>query len=231
MKVLSPESENSSRVEDGPAHYRLAHPSVCGFGGRLKRFADLVGSIFGLVLLSPVMAIVALGIRIQDGGSVFYRQDRVGLDEGVFTILKFRTMRPDAEQGRGATWSKSNDPRCTRFGAVLRRTGLDELPQLWNVLRGDMSLIGPRPERPEFVHEFRTQFPGYHQRHSLLGGLTGESSPFLVETLHGSRWVMQPSSSISSTSSPQFSALAGGLRGALEDDGSRSPSSGAVRCR
>ncbi len=155
--------------------YPSAHPSVCGFGGRFKRIADFGGSILGLAFLSPLMALVALGIRIQDGGPIFYRQDRVGLNGRVFTILKFRTMRRDAERATGPTWSKSNDPRCTRFGALLRRLGLDELPQLWNILKRDMSLVGPRPERPEFVHEFRTQFSGYHRRHSVLGGLTGYS--------------------------------------------------------
>ena len=175
MRVLSPESRTSSSLDEGTRPCPSAHPSVCGLGGRLKRITDLGGSIFGLVLLSPFMALVALGIRIEDGGPVFYSQERVGMNGRVFTVLKFRTMSPDAEHGRGPTWSKSNDPRCTRFGALLRRSGLDELPQLWNVVKGDMSLVGPRPERPEFVCEFRTRYPDYLQRNVLLGGLTGYS--------------------------------------------------------
>ena len=175
MKVLSPELTNSSRLDDASGGYPPTHPSIYGLGGRLKRIADISGAIVGFVFLSPLLVLVALGIRIQDGGSVFYRQDRVGLDGRVFTILKFRTMIRDAEYNRGPTWSKSNDPRCTRFGALLRRSGLDELPQLWNIIKGDISLVGPRPERPEFVHNFRTQYPDYQHRHSLLGGLTGYS--------------------------------------------------------
>jgi undecaprenyl-phosphate glucose phosphotransferase len=119
------------------------------------------------------MAVVALLIRIADGGPAFYRQVRVGLRGERFTILKFRTMRCEAEEGLGPIWSLKDDPRCTRFGAWLRRRGIDELPQLWNVLRGEMALVGPRPERPEFVKEFSTSHPGYDARHSVRCGLTG----------------------------------------------------------
>jgi lipopolysaccharide/colanic/teichoic acid biosynthesis glycosyltransferase len=102
-----------------------------------------------------------------------YAQERMGLDGRVFRIFKFRTMVPDAERESGAVWSSPGDPRRTRLGAFLRRTGLDELPQLWNVLRGDMSLVGPRPERPTLIEEFRREVPGYMLRHKVRAGLTG----------------------------------------------------------
>ena len=126
-----------------------------------------------LVLLSPLLAMIALLIRITDGGPVSYRQIRVGLDRRRFTILKFRTMHVDAERDLGAIWAVPDDPRCTRLGSYLRRLGLDELPQLWNVLRGEMSLVGPRPERPEFTREFRKEHPGYDFRHTVRPGITG----------------------------------------------------------
>src|SRR4029077_3862140 len=104
---------------------------------------------------------------------VFYRQTRIGLHGQPFTIIKFRTMHKDAERDLGAVWSVPHDPRCTRVGYYLRRLGLDELPQLWNILRGDMSLVGPRPERPEFTREFRKGYEGYELRHLVRSGLTG----------------------------------------------------------
>jgi lipopolysaccharide/colanic/teichoic acid biosynthesis glycosyltransferase len=127
----------------------------------------------GLLLLSPVLAAIALAIRITDGGAVFYRQIRVGLDRRRFTIIKFRTMHEEAERDLGAIWAVPGDPRCTRIGSYLRRLGLDELPQLWNVLRGEMSLIGPRPERPEFTRELRKEHGGYDVRHAVRPGITG----------------------------------------------------------
>jgi lipopolysaccharide/colanic/teichoic acid biosynthesis glycosyltransferase len=125
----------------------------------------------GLVLLSPLFAVLAAAIRCTDGGPVFYRQIRVGLQRRRFTIVKFRSMQPEAERDLGAIWAVPGDPRCTRIGAYIRRLGLDELPQLWNVLRGDMSLIGPRPERPEFTREFRKEHPGYDMRHHVRPSL------------------------------------------------------------
>jgi putative colanic acid biosynthesis UDP-glucose lipid carrier transferase len=126
-----------------------------------------------LVLLLPVLAIIAIAVRLSDGGSVLYRQVRVGLDRRRFTIIKFRSMQEDAERDLGAIWSVPGDPRCTRLGRHLRRFGLDELPQLWNVLRGEMSLVGPRPERPEFTREFRNEHHGYDVRHIVRPGITG----------------------------------------------------------
>jgi putative colanic acid biosysnthesis UDP-glucose lipid carrier transferase len=119
------------------------------------------------------MAVIALAVRLADGGTVFYRQTRVGLHGYRFTIIKFRSMHEDAEQQLGAIWSVPNDPRCTPLGHYLRRSGLDELPQLWNILCGHMSLVGPRPERPEFTREFRQEHVHYERRHNVRPGLTG----------------------------------------------------------
>jgi lipopolysaccharide/colanic/teichoic acid biosynthesis glycosyltransferase len=126
-----------------------------------------------LLFLAPVLALVALVVRLSGDGPVLYRQTRVGLNRRPFTILKFRTMFDDAECDLGPVWSVPNDPRCTTAGKYLRRFGLDELPQLWNILRGDMSLVGPRPERPEFTREFRKEYRLYEVRHMVRPGLTG----------------------------------------------------------
>ena len=119
------------------------------------------------------MAVIALAVHLADGGPVFHRQTRVGLNGRRFTIIKFRSMHENAEQHLGAIWSVPNDPRCTAIGHYLRRFGLDELPQLWNILRGEMSLAGPRPERPEFTREFRIEHAYYDLRHVVRPGLTG----------------------------------------------------------
>jgi sugar transferase (PEP-CTERM system associated) len=138
-----------------------------------KRSFDVLLATAGLLLAAPIMVIVALAVRFDSTGSVFYTQRRVGKDGVDFTIYKFRSMRADAEARTGAVWSTTGDPRVTRIGRFLRRTRLDELPQLWNVLRGDMSFIGPRPERPEFVAELTTRIPFYGQRHTVRPGVTG----------------------------------------------------------
>jgi lipopolysaccharide/colanic/teichoic acid biosynthesis glycosyltransferase len=119
------------------------------------------------------MALAALAIRVSSNGPVLYSQTRVGRNGVAFRIYKFRSMRVDAEATSGAVWSVENDPRVTRIGRFLRRTRVDELPQLWNVLRGDMSFIGPRPERPEFVADLELQIPYYGQRHVVRPGITG----------------------------------------------------------
>src|SRR5262249_29236620 len=124
---------------------RLSHRSVHGSDGVLKRVIDVCGAAFGLIVLSPLLFVVAAAIKISDGGPVFYKQIRVGLNGASFVIFKFRTMHDGAERDLGPVWSVPRDPRCTRLGGVLRRLGIDELPQLWNVLRGEMSLVGPRP--------------------------------------------------------------------------------------
>jgi sugar transferase (PEP-CTERM system associated) len=140
----------------------------------LKRATDLaVGVLMGIVL-APFLGAAALAVRLTSPGPVLYRQQRVGLNGRVFTIYKFRSMRVDAEAATGAVWATpGKDPRVTKVGAFLRRSRLDELPQLVNVLRGDMSLVGPRPERPEFVTGLTEQIPYYGQRHIVRPGLTG----------------------------------------------------------
>lgn len=140
---------------------------------RVKRASDVLFSLIGLTLASLLMGATALAVRISSPGSVLYTQRRVGKDGVVFTIYKFRSMREGAEEKSGAVWSVENDPRVTKIGRFLRRTRLDELPQLWNVLRGDMSFVGPRPERPEFVSRLSEQISYYGQRHVVRPGLTG----------------------------------------------------------
>jgi Undecaprenyl-phosphate glucose phosphotransferase len=138
-----------------------------------KRLVDLLIGGIALVIFSPLMAVIALGVRLTSSGPILYRQERMGLDGNRFQMLKFRTMVDDAEKATGPVWSKDYDPRITGFGFWLRRTSLDELPQLWNVLRGDMSLVGPRPERPPLIEEFRKSIPKYMLRHKVKAGMTG----------------------------------------------------------
>jgi sugar transferase (PEP-CTERM system associated) len=139
-----------------------------------KRLLDVAAAGLGLVLALPIMAAVALAIRLSSPGAVLYHQQRVGQHGRIFTIHKFRSMQVDAEAGTGPVWaSKAGDPRVTRVGRILRRTRLDEVPQLWNVLTGDMSFVGPRPERPEFVADLTRDIPFYGQRHIVRPGLTG----------------------------------------------------------
>ncbi len=141
--------------------------------GFAKRTLDIVLAAVGLIVLAPIMAIVAVAVRLSSPGPALYHQQRVGKQGRLFTVHKFRSMRPDAEKGTGAVWAQRGDPRVTPIGRLLRRTRLDEVPQLWNVLRGDMSFVGPRPERPEFVVELTKQIPFYGQRHVVRPGLTG----------------------------------------------------------
>ena len=138
-----------------------------------KRAFDIVGALIGLVLGMPIMAAVAMLVRFSSPGAVLYQQERIGLNGRVFRIHKFRSMRDDAEATTGPVWSTANDTRVTSVGRMLRLTRLDELPQLWNVLRGDMSIVGPRPERPQFVSQLTEQIPFYGQRHVVKPGLTG----------------------------------------------------------
>jgi sugar transferase (PEP-CTERM system associated) len=139
----------------------------------VKRAVDIVGAlILGAVAL-PLIPLIALAIKLDSKGPVLYTQRRVGRNDSFFDMYKFRSMRNDAESATGPTWADDHDPRITRVGAVLRKFRLDELPQLWNVLRGDMSLVGPRPERPEFVSELSKAFPLYDYRHFVRPGLTG----------------------------------------------------------
>jgi sugar transferase (PEP-CTERM system associated) len=138
-----------------------------------KRCLDILFSVLALALSLPVMAAVALAVRLDSQGPVLYRQTRVGLGGRCFEVLKFRSMSVNAETGKGAQWAKQNDPRVTRVGRRLRKYRLDEFPQLINVIRGDMSFVGPRPERPAFVEMLRKEIPYYDERHSVRPGITG----------------------------------------------------------
>jgi exopolysaccharide biosynthesis polyprenyl glycosylphosphotransferase len=145
----------------------------------VKRSMDIVLSSIGLFFLLPVFAVLAVLIKRSSAGPVFYRQERCGLNGKPFDMLKFRTMSVNAEVATGPVWAVKNDPRRTRFGAFLRQTSLDELPQLINVLRGEMSLVGPRPERPVFVNKLSRKIPHYPARHAVLPGITGLAQLFL----------------------------------------------------
>lgn len=138
-----------------------------------KRVMDAVLAAVGLVLVAPLMAVCALAVRVSDGPGVIFRQERVGRHGRPFVLLKFRTLRPADAQESATRWNVASDGRMSRVGRLLRRTSLDELPQLWNVLRGDMSLVGPRPERPFFVDRFSRTHPGYQDRHRMPVGITG----------------------------------------------------------
>jgi exopolysaccharide biosynthesis polyprenyl glycosylphosphotransferase len=158
---------------DGTPIINLSQPPLQGWNSMAKRGMDLALGIGALAALSPVLPLVALAIWLEDGGPVFFRQERMGLDGRRFDILKFRSMRVDAESTTGPVWAVKDDPRRTVIGAFLRRWSIDELPQLWNVLVGDMSLVGPRPERPSFVREFKHKVPQYMVRHRVKAGITG----------------------------------------------------------
>lgn len=146
---------------------------LAGIGQVAKRVVDIAGALFGIILFAPVMTLVALAVAGSSRGPIFYAQERMGLDGRRFLCLKFRSMHVNAEAATGAVWAKPGDHRTTVIGAFLRKTSLDELPQFFNVLVGDMSLVGPRPERPMFVDQFRRQVPGYYLRHKAKAGLTG----------------------------------------------------------
>jgi exopolysaccharide biosynthesis polyprenyl glycosylphosphotransferase len=164
-----------SSVEDfdGLPLISLREGPLVGWAAIQKRAFDVAVSAAALAVAAPVLGLIAVAIRMSSGAPVLYAQERMGLDGRVFRMLKFRTMVRDAERETGPVWARSGDPRETRIGGFLRRTSLDELPQLWNVLRGDMSLVGPRPERPVFIEQFRREVPGYMLRHKVKAGLTG----------------------------------------------------------
>jgi lipopolysaccharide/colanic/teichoic acid biosynthesis glycosyltransferase len=178
-------------IESAPERRRREPRALCG--AVCKRAIDLVGSAVGLVLLSPLFLLVALAIKLDSRGSIFYTQERVGVNRRRnghvptssgdrrsvnrygrgFRVYKFRSMVSDAEKGTGPVWAKAGDSRITRVGRLLRKMRLDEFPQLWNVLRGDMSLVGPRPERFFFVRQLEEVIPGYAQRCDVMPGITG----------------------------------------------------------
>ena len=178
-------------IEDAADTYEMAMRRVCSrkiqpsqlifssmLGPRphaitLQNFYSLVIGVVGLILASPLMLITALLVKFSSPGPILYRQKRVGLNGELFTLYKFRSMYADAEARTGAVWAKVDDPRITPVGRWLRRLRLDELPQLWNVVRGQMAIVGPRPERPEFVELLTQQIPYYRQRHAVKPGITG----------------------------------------------------------
>lgn len=168
--------------ETGRVKLDVMHPSWLAFaegfqatfvGDWAKRLFDITISVTLLILASPIMLLTAVAIRLESPGPVFYRQARIGENDGEFAVLKFRSMRNDAEKDGKAQWAQVNDPRVTRVGGIIRRYRIDELPQVFNVLKGEMSFIGPRPERPEFVRQLETKFPYYADRHQVKPGLTG----------------------------------------------------------
>ena len=158
---------------DGTPVINLSQVPLQGWNSMVKRSMDLVIAAAALVALLPFFPLVALAIWLEDRGPIFYRQERMGLDGKPFMIVKFRSMRINAEASSGPVWAIKDDPRRTRIGTFLRHWSLDELPQIWNVLMGDMSIIGPRPERPTFVREFKHKIPRYMLRHRVKAGITG----------------------------------------------------------
>ena len=159
-------------LEGLPVIHLSATPLV-GWASVYKRALDLAVALPALALLLPFLAVVAGSIAMTSGFPVFYRQDRMGFDGRLFSMIKFRTMQRDAEIESGPVWATEGDLRRTPVGRFLRRLSLDELPQLWNVVRGQMSLVGPRPERPVFIEVFRRELPGYMLRHRIKAGMTG----------------------------------------------------------
>jgi Undecaprenyl-phosphate glucose phosphotransferase len=164
-----------ARLEDldGVPVINVNEPPLQGVNSAVKRVIDVAISSLALTVLAVPLGLVALMIKVTSRGPVFYRQERMGLDGKSFTIVKFRSMYEDAERETGPVWATADDPRVTPFGRFLRRSNLDELPQLWNVFRGDMSIVGPRPERPHFVQQFKHRIPQYMLRHKVKAGLTG----------------------------------------------------------
>ena len=158
---------------DGTPVINLSQVPLQGWNSLAKRVMDIVISAAALLVVLPFFPAVALAIWLEDRGPIFYTQERMGLDGRSFMILKLRSMRIDAEASSGPVWAIRDDPRRTRVGRFLRHWSLDELPQIWNVLTGDMSIIGPRPERPTFVREFKHKIPQYMLRHRVKAGITG----------------------------------------------------------
>lgn len=152
---------------------RLREVPLAGWNGVVKRTMDVVLSGLALTLLSPLFLLITVAIKLDSRGPVFYRQERMGRDKRVFKMVKFRSMGVGAESDTGPVWARDSDERRTRVGGFLREWSLDELPQLWNVLMGHMSLVGPRPERPYFVEKFQHAVPDYFDRHRVKSGVTG----------------------------------------------------------
>jgi len=164
-----------ARLEDldGVPIINIHDVPLQGVNALIKRIIDITISGTALMILAIPCSIIALLIKWTSPGPVFYKQERMGLDGRPFTVFKFRSMSQNAEDVTGPIWARDDDPRCTPVGRFLRKTDFDELPQIWNVLRGDMSIVGPRPERPFFVDQFKHRFPQYMLRHKVKAGITG----------------------------------------------------------
>lgn len=169
---LATMSLRSSNLE-GQQVIGLRESPHFGINILVKRTMDIILSAMALIVLSPVLAAVAIAVKISSRGPILFRQERCGLNGTSFQMLKFRSMRVDAESGTGAVWARKGDDRTTAVGKFIRKTSLDELPQFWNVLVGDMSLVGPRPERPVFISRFSKTIPNYMSRHAVKAGITG----------------------------------------------------------
>ena len=170
------ELHNANRYTDeiwGVPLIRVRRAVYRSLWWRVKRLVDVVASALMLLFLAPVLAACALAVRLEGGPGVIFRQVRVGLDGRPFQVLKFRSLKPVDETESQTQWNIRHDDRLGPVGRFLRASSLDELPQLWNILRGDMSLVGPRPERPHFVQQFSTHIPRYTARHRVPAGLTG----------------------------------------------------------
>jgi Undecaprenyl-phosphate glucose phosphotransferase len=139
----------------------------------IKRLIDIIGSVVAIVVFSPIMLITAVAVKLTSKGPLIFKQERVGLHNKSFKMYKFRSMEVQNVADENKGWTTKNDPRVTRIGKILRRTSIDELPQFFNVLKGDMSLIGPRPERPLFVEKFKEEIPRYMIKHQVRPGITG----------------------------------------------------------
>ncbi len=151
----------------------LGHAATSAFSSALKRGLDVIAGLAGMILFGVMLPFIALAIRLDSPGAIFYSQTRVGQGGRIFRVRKLRTMVTDAERDGQAVWASKNDPRATRVGRFLRKLHADEFPQFWNILRGEMSIVGPRPERPEFVEQLETQIPFYRLRHAVKPGMAG----------------------------------------------------------
>jgi exopolysaccharide biosynthesis polyprenyl glycosylphosphotransferase len=158
---------------DGIPFLGIKSPALSTWNFIIKRTFDLTFASIILFITSPIFLMIAALVKLDSKGPILFHQERIGLDGEVFRVTKFRSMRTDAEQETGPVWSQKHDHRTTRLGRILRRFSLDELPQLVNVIKGDMSIVGPRPERPHFVEQFKKQVPRYLERHRVKTGMTG----------------------------------------------------------
>lgn len=158
---------------DGIPIISLSESPMYGWNRVFKKLFDVFFSIIFIIITAPVMAAIAIAIKLESKGNIIFRQERMSFGGDSFTLYKFRSMKVDAESKTGAVWARENDDRRTKIGEFIRRTSLDELPQFFNVLKGDMSLVGPRPERPVFVKDFKSDIPMYMLRHKMKAGITG----------------------------------------------------------